>query len=59
VPSFTRFDAAAYYDVSDDLRFQVNIENLFDTDYFPDAHANDNISTGKPLNARFTVTGQF
>jgi len=59
VPDYVRFDASAYYDVSDDLRLQVNIENVFDTDYFPDAHSNDNISTGKPLNVRFTVSGQF
>jgi len=59
VPAYTRFDAAAFYDVSDTLRLQVNVENLFDTDYFPDAHSNDNISTGKPLNARFTVSSRF
>lgn len=59
VPDYTRFDAAAFYDVSDTLRLQVNVENLFDTDYFPDAHSNDNISTGKPLNARFTVSSRF
>ncbi len=59
VPAFTRFDASAHYDVSDDLRLQVNIENLFDIDYFPDAHSNDNISTGAPLNARFSVRKAF
>jgi len=59
VPRFTRFDAAAYYDISETLRLQINIENIFDIDYFPDAHANDNISTGKPLNARFSLSTQF
>ncbi|CAM3852071.1 TonB-dependent receptor [Litorimonas haliclonae] len=59
VPAYTRFDAAAFYDVSETLRLQVNVENLFDTDYFPAAHSNDNISTGKPLNARFTVSSRF
>lgn len=59
VPGFTRFDAAIFYDVSDDLRLQVNLENLTDTDYFPDAHSNDNISTGEPINARFTISGRF
>jgi catecholate siderophore receptor len=34
---------------------QLNVENLLDEDYFPDAHSNDNISTGRPLNARLTV----
>jgi len=59
VPDYIRFDAAAFYDVSESLRLQINIENLFDTDYFSDAHSNDNISTGKPLNARFTISGKF
>ena len=59
VPSYIRFDAAAHYDVSDAVRVQVNVENLFDTNYFPDAHSNTNISTGEPLNARFTIHGKF
>lgn len=59
VPDFTRVDAAVFYDVSEALRLQLNIENLLDEEYFPDAHSNDNISTGKPLNARFTVSYQF
>ncbi|MBV7256589.1 TonB-dependent siderophore receptor [Pacificimonas sp. WHA3] len=59
VPGYTRLDAAVFYDVSDALRLQLNVENLTNTDYFPDAHSNDNISTGKPLNARFTISGRF
>jgi len=59
VPDYIRFDAAAYYDMSDDIRLQVNVENLLNTNYYPDAHSNDNISTGAPLNARFTVSSRF
>lgn len=59
VPDYIRFDASAYYDVSDTLRLQLNIENLLDASYFPDAHSNDNISTGEPLNARLTVQTRF
>jgi len=59
VPSYTRIDAAAYYDLTDRTRLQLNIENLLDEDYFPDAHSNDNISTGAPLNARLTVRHEF
>ena len=59
LPSYTRLDAAAFYDVSDALRLQVNIENLTDTDYFPNAHTDDQISVGAPLNAKFTVSGRF
>ena len=59
VPSFTRVDAAAFYQVSDRLRLQLNIENLLDEDYFPDAHSNDNITTGEPVNARVTAIFDF
>ena len=59
LPDYVRVDLAAFYDVSDNVRVQVNVENLFDTDYFPDAHIADNLTVGAPLNARFTVTGRF
>lgn len=59
LPDFIRFDAAAHYDVSDNVRLQVNIENLFDEDYFPNAHTANNITVGAPLNARFTISGRF
>ncbi|MHA7816292.1 MAG: TonB-dependent receptor [Pseudohaliea sp.] len=55
VPSYTRLDAAAYYRLSDSMRLQLNVENLLDEDYFPDAHSNTNITTGRPLNARLTL----
>lgn len=59
LPSFTRVDAALYYDVSDAVQLQVNVENLFDTVYFADAHNNNNISTGAPINGRFTIRAKF
>ena len=59
LPSYTRLDAAAYYDVSDTLRLQVNVENLTDELYFPNAHSTHQASVGAPLNARFTVSGKF
>lgn len=59
LPAFTRVDAAAFYRVCDDIELQLNVENLFDTTYFPDAHNNNNISTGAPLNARLTLSTRF
>ncbi len=59
LPAFTRVDAAAFYQISDDVELQLNVENLFDTTYFPDAHNNNNISTGAPLNARLTLSARF
>ena len=59
IPAFTRVDAALYYDVSEKVQVQINIENLFDETYYPSVHNNDNISTGEPLNARLTVKFGF
>lgn len=59
LPSYTRVDAAASYDISDTLRIQVNIENLTDELYFPDAHSTHQATVGAPLSARFTLVGRF
>lgn len=59
LPAYTRIDAAAYFDVSDNLRLQVNVENVTDTLYFPNAHATHQAGVGAPLNARFALTGKF
>jgi catecholate siderophore receptor len=59
LPSFTRVDAAVFYDVSEAVQLQANVENLFDTDYFSDAHNNNNITPGAPVNGRVTVRVKF
>lgn len=59
LPSFTRVDAAVFYALDRDTNVQLNIENVFDREYFPTAHSDDNITTGEPLNARITVSRRF
>lgn len=59
LPAFTRVDAALYYDISEKLQLQVNVENLLGTEYYSDAHNNNNISTGAPINGRFTIRAKF
>lgn len=59
LPAWTRVDAAVFYELNDRLSLQLNVENLFDTDYFPSAHTDNNITTGKPINARLTVRAKF
>ncbi|MBV7259121.1 TonB-dependent receptor [Erythrobacter crassostreae] len=59
LPAYTRIDAAAYFDISDRFRLQVNVENLTDTLYFPNSHATHQATVGAPLNARFAITGKF
>ncbi len=59
LPAYTRIDAGAWYDLSDNLRLQVNVENLTDTLYFPNSHATHQATVGAPLNARFSISGRF
>ncbi len=59
LPSYTRVDAAAYYDVSEKLRLQINVENLTDELYFPNSHSTHQASVAAPINARFSLNGRF
>ena len=59
LPAFTRIDAAAFFNLSDQVSLQLNVENLTDTDYFPTAHTDNNITTGKPLSAKATLRVKF
>ena len=59
LPSFTRIDMAVYYSVSDKLTVQLNVENLTDQLYFPNAHSTHQATVGAPLNARLTVSRQL
>ena len=59
LPSYTRVDAAAYYDISDTFRVQLNVENLTDELYFPNAHSTHQATVGAPLNATLTISGRF
>lgn len=59
LPAFTRVDVAVFFKVSEAVDLQLNVENLFDTTYFSDAHNNFNISPGAPLNARLTLAARF
>ena len=46
LPDFVRVDAAVFYDLTDNVSLQLNVENLLDEEYFPDAHNNNNITPG-------------
>ena len=59
LPAYTRVDAAIYYQLSDSWRLQVNIENLFDTEYFPNSHSTHQVTVGRPINAAFSIRGTF
>lgn len=59
LPAYTRFDVSAYYDISDDMRVQLNVENLTDKLYFANAHSTHQVTVGAPLNATLTLVGKF
>ncbi len=59
LPSYTRADAAVYYSVSEKVRFQVNVESLFDTKYYTNADSNTNISPGFSRAVRVGLIARF
>ncbi|BAT60533.1 putative TonB-dependent receptor BfrD precursor [Variibacter gotjawalensis] len=59
LPGWTRVDAAVYYKVSENIRAQINIENIFDKGYFSTADGNNNITPGAPRTVRAALTAKF
>lgn len=59
LPDYFRVDAAAYYAINEDLRLQLNIENLLDETYYPSAHSTHQVTVGAPINARISISGRF
>lgn len=59
LPGFTRVDAAAFVRLTDNVRAQVNIENLFDKRYFSTSHGDNNILPGAPRAVRVSLTADF
>ena len=59
LPAYTRVDAALFFEATDALSLQLNVENLFDEDYYPSAHGDNNIQPGAPLNASLGARLRF
>ena len=59
LPSYDRLDVAAYYSVSENLRFQLNIENVTDQLYFPNSYGSGQVTVGAPIHATFRLSGRF
>lgn len=59
LPGYTRADAAVYYSLSERIRLQANVENLFNTRYFVNADGNNNISFGSSRAIRVGLTARF
>ncbi|WAL59540.1 TonB-dependent siderophore receptor [Thermocoleostomius sinensis] len=58
LPSYTRFDAALYYN-RDNFRAALNFKNLFDTEYFAGSQSRFAVVPGAPFEVRGTVSWQF
>lgn len=56
---FMRFDAAVFYNITDDHRVQLNVENLLDRRYIQTAHNNNNITPGSPRTFRASLIANF
>ena len=59
LPAHTRVDAAVYFDLTDNIALQANVENLLDETYYASAHGDNNIAPGAPLNATFGARVKF
>ncbi len=59
LPGYTRVDAALYWNVNEHLAAQLNVENLFDTEYYVTAHNNNNITPGSPQAFYVTLSSRY
>ncbi|PWR21664.1 TonB-dependent siderophore receptor [Zavarzinia compransoris] len=59
LPGYTRVDAALYWTLNENLRAQLNVENVFDTEYYANAHSDTNIMPGSPRSALVGLTARF
>lgn len=59
LPQFTRVDAALFFALSNEVELQLNIENLFNEEYWATAHNDNNITPGSPTSARLTSRTRF
>jgi catecholate siderophore receptor len=59
LPAYTRIDAAAYYEIDDNMRVQLNLENLADKLYYPHNYDDHQVSVGAPMHATLKLVGRF
>lgn len=59
LPGYARVDVAAFYNLGRGIEAQLNVENLFNADYFSTAHNDNNIAPGAPTTARATLRFGF
>jgi catecholate siderophore receptor len=56
LPGFTRVDGAVFVSLFEGTSVQLNVENLFDEEYWPTSHGNNNIMPGAGRTLRISLT---
>lgn len=59
LPSYTLVNLNAYYSPSDRLRYQFNLNNLFDKTYYLSSYSDLWIQPGEPINASLSAQFKF
>jgi catecholate siderophore receptor len=59
LPGFFRVDAGIFFTLNSMLQAQLNVENLFDENYYSSAHSNTNITPGSPRAFRVALSTRF
>ncbi|MES2899814.1 MAG: TonB-dependent siderophore receptor [Pseudomonadota bacterium] len=59
LPTYTRFDAAVFYNLGAKYKLQANLENVFNKRYYASAHNEFNISPGAMRSLRVTLNAKF
>ena len=59
LPGYARVDAALFYQLTDGIEAQLNVENIFGADHFATAHSDNNIAPGAPRTAKAAVSFTF
>ena len=59
LPGYVRVDAAVFFELTEGVEAQLNVENLLGADYFATAHNDNNIAPGAPTTARATLRFRF
>lgn len=59
LPEFTVVNVGGYVQVRPDLRAQLNIDNVFDKDYYVSSYTDEWVQPGEPLKATLSLTWNF
>lgn len=59
LPAYTLVNTHAYYQPSERVRYQLNVNNLLDKTYYPASYSNLWIQAGEPRNASLSMQWKF